>query len=72
MQMKLLGTTNVDFVVIDQCLARFSISGRYWRKSGSIVNGTALQLFMDFKKVYDVVRREMLHSILIKFGYPGN
>jgi hypothetical protein len=37
MQIKLLGTTNVEFVVIDQRLITFSVSGRYWRKSGSVM-----------------------------------
>jgi hypothetical protein len=33
-------------------------------------NGTAHQLFIDFKKAYDLVRREVLYSILIGFGIP--
>jgi hypothetical protein len=28
------------------------------------------QLFIDFKKTYDSVRREALYSILIEFGVP--
>jgi len=28
------------------------------------------ELFMDFKKAYDSVRREMLYNILIEFGAP--
>ena len=28
------------------------------------------QLFIDFKKAYDSVRREALYKILIEFGIP--
>jgi len=28
------------------------------------------QLFIDFKKAYDLVRREVLYKILIEFGIP--
>jgi hypothetical protein len=31
-------------------------------------NGTVHQLFIDFKKAYDSVRREVLYGILIEFG----
>jgi sorting nexin-29 len=33
-------------------------------------NGTVYQLFIDFKKAYDSVRREALYNILIEFGIP--
>jgi hypothetical protein len=33
-------------------------------------NGTVQQLFIDFKKTYDSVRRKVLYSILIEFGIP--
>jgi hypothetical protein len=31
-------------------------------------NGTVHRIFIDFKKAYDSVRREVLHSVLIEFG----
>jgi hypothetical protein len=34
-------------------------------------NGTEHQVFVDFKKAYDSVRREVLYSILIEFGIPS-
>jgi hypothetical protein len=33
-------------------------------------NETVHQLFIDFKKPYDSVRREVLYIILIEFGVP--
>jgi hypothetical protein len=33
-------------------------------------NETVHQLFIDFKKAYDSVRREILYNILIEFGEP--
>jgi hypothetical protein len=33
-------------------------------------NGTVHQHFVDFKKAYDSVRREVLYNILIEFGIP--
>jgi hypothetical protein len=33
-------------------------------------NETVHQLFIDFKKAYDSVRRKVLYSILIDFGVP--
>jgi hypothetical protein len=33
-------------------------------------NGTVHQLFIDFKKAYDSVKREVLYNILLEFGIP--
>ena len=33
-------------------------------------NEAVRQLFIDFKKAYDFVRRKVLYNILIKFGIP--
>jgi hypothetical protein len=33
-------------------------------------NGTVHQLYIDYKKAYDSVRREVLYNILIEFGIP--
>jgi hypothetical protein len=33
-------------------------------------NGTIHQLFIDFKKAYDSVTREILYNILIEFAVP--
>ena len=34
-------------------------------------NEAVHQLFIDIKKAYDSVRREVLHNILIAFGIPN-
>jgi hypothetical protein len=33
-------------------------------------NGAMRQLFIDFRKAYDSVRREVFYNILIKFSIP--
>jgi hypothetical protein len=53
--------------ITDQLLIRFSAFVRYWRKKWEY-NETVHLLFIDFKKAYDSVRREVLYNILIEFG----
>jgi hypothetical protein len=59
---------NVGFDVTDQLLIRFSAFIRYWTKME--YNKTVHQLFIDFKKTYDSVRKGILYNILIEFGVP--
>ena len=35
-------------------------------------NKDVCQLFIDFEKAYDSIKRESLYDILIKFGVPKN
>jgi len=58
--MKLLEIMSVNFYITDQLLIT------YWKNNRSIMDGT--QLFIDFKKAYDSVRREVLYSIITEFG----
>jgi hypothetical protein len=68
MQRKLLGTINVDFDATDSLLIIYSAFVEYLRKS---VNKEAVNLlFLDFKKAYDSVKKEVLYNILIEFGIP--
>jgi hypothetical protein len=60
---------NMDFVVIDQTDQIFYIRQILEKKWEC--NGTVHQLFIDFKKAYDSIRREVLYSILIESGIPG-
>jgi hypothetical protein len=67
--MKLLGVISVDFDVTDQLLIRYFTFIRYCRKKLEY-NETVHQLFIDLKKAYDLVRRQVLYSIFIEFGVP--
>jgi sorting nexin-29 len=59
----------VGFAVTDQLLITFFAFAKYWRKKLEY-NETVYQLFVDFKKAYDSVRREVLYSILTQSGVP--
>jgi negative regulator of genetic competence, sporulation and motility len=67
--MKLFGIKSVGFEVADQLLITTfcicQILEKKWEYSGRVH-----QLFTDFKKTYDSVRREALYNILIEFGTP--
>jgi hypothetical protein len=64
-----LGIISVGFDGTDQLLIRFFEFVRYWRKKWEY-NESVHQLFIYFKKAYDLVRREVLYNILIGFGVP--
>jgi hypothetical protein len=49
----------------DQIFCIRQILEKKWEYSG-----TVHQLFIDFKKAYDSVRREVLYDVLIEFGIP--
>jgi hypothetical protein len=66
-----LGTISTGFDVTDQLLIMYSAFIRYWRKKWKY-NETADQLFIDFIKDRNSVRREVLYNILIEFGVPMN
>jgi hypothetical protein len=52
----------VDFDIVVQLPIRYCAFIRYWGKKWEC-NGTVHQLFIDFKKAYDLVRREVLYNI---------
>jgi hypothetical protein len=54
-----------DRSMTDQIFYIWQILEKKWE-----YNGTVHQLFIDFKKACDSVRKEVLYSILIEFGIP--
>jgi hypothetical protein len=66
--MKLLGIVSVGSHITDQLLIRFSAFIR-WREKWEH-NETVYQIFIDFKKPSDLVRKQLLYSIPIEFGIP--
>jgi hypothetical protein len=68
--MILLGIISVeDFDVTDQLLIRLFAFIRGWRKKWEY-NETVHQLFIDLRKAYDSVRREVLFIIFLEFQVP--
>jgi hypothetical protein len=63
-----LGLTSVDFGVIDERLITFSI--RHIVEKKLEYNITVHQLFIDFKKAYGSVTREVLRGTLSEFRIP--
>jgi hypothetical protein len=59
MSMKLLGIISVGSIIIDLLSIRFFYIWQILEKKWEY-NGTVHQLFIDFKKVYDLVKREVL------------
>jgi hypothetical protein len=65
--MKLLGIISMDFKVTDQ----LQVTGTELDTGEKCeYNGTIYELLIDYEKVCDSVRRELLYNILIKFGVP--
>ena len=56
MQRNLLGIINVDSDAIGQLLIIYSVFVKYWKKKWEY-NEAVHQLFIDFKKAYDSVRK---------------
>jgi len=69
MQRKLLRIINVDFDATGRLLIIYSEIVKYLRKKWEC-NEAVHQLFIDFKKAYDSVMREVLYNILREFGVP--
>ena len=69
MRRKLSGIISVAFDAIGRLLIIYSAFAKYLRKKCEY-NEEVHQLFIDFKKAYDSVRREVLYKILIEFGIP--
>jgi hypothetical protein len=70
MSVKLLGIISVGSVITDLLWIRFSTFGSRYQRKKSEYNGTVHQLFINFKKAYDSIKREVLYNILLEFGIP--
>jgi hypothetical protein len=53
--------------ITDQIFYIHQIPEKKWE-----YNGTVHQLFTDFRKAYDSVKREVPYNILLEFGIPKN
>ena len=60
----------MDFDGIGQLLIIHSAFIKYVLEKKGEYNEAVRQLFIDLKKAYDSVRREVLYNILIEFGTP--
>jgi hypothetical protein len=59
----------IDEIIGDQLLIRFFCIRLILEKKWEY-NEKVHQIFIDFKKAYDSVRREVLYNILMEFGVP--
>jgi uncharacterized protein Yka (UPF0111/DUF47 family) len=69
MDRKLLGIINVGLDAAGEVLVIYSAFVRYFRKKWEY-NEEVHQLFTDYRKACDSVRREVLCDVLIQFGIP--
>jgi hypothetical protein len=68
-EQKLLVIISVDFDATGQLLIVYTAYVKYLRKNFTV---EVHQLFIDFKKDCDSVRKVVLHNILIEFSIPMN
>ena len=66
-----MGIFNVGSDATGRLLIIYSAFVIYLKKKWEC-NEAVHQLFIDFKKAYDSVRREVLYNILKEFGSPRN
>ena len=59
----------MDSYATGQLLIIYSAFVKFFKKKWEY-NEAVHQLFINFKKAYDSVRREVLYNILIEFGVP--
>ena len=64
-----MGIISMDFDAAGQLLIIYSAFIKYLRKKWQYNEAVHL-LFIDFKKAYDSIRREVLYNILIEYVIP--
>ena len=70
MRRKLSGISSVAFDATGRLLIIYFAFAKCLRKIGNTMKKFITFLFIDFKKAYDSVTREVLYKILIEFGIP--
>jgi hypothetical protein len=71
MQSKFLGITNVDFGIIVQRMIKFSVSGSYWRKNGSLMVQYINYSYISRKPMIQLGGK--YYTIFsLSLEYPGN
>ena len=61
--MKFLGTINVVLDITDRLLTKYFVFDRDLRKKWEY-DGTIHQLFIDIRKAYDSVKRDVLYRVI--------
>ena len=64
-----MGIINVDFDATGQLLIIYCAFVRYLKKKREYREAVH-QLFIDFKRTYDSIRREILYNTLTEFDIP--
>ncbi|KAJ4433959.1 hypothetical protein ANN_16278 [Periplaneta americana] len=62
--------SGVSIAILELCQSFNGFGGDEIMEKKWEYKGTVHQLFIDFKKAYDSVKREVLYDILIEFGIP--
>jgi uncharacterized membrane protein YukC len=69
MQGKLLGIMSIGFTVTGQLMIIYFAFVKYMKKKKQEYNEVVHQLFINCKKAYDSVRRDVFYIVLTESGF---